>query len=81
MFYSVFDRVNTDSWKFIRIIREKKNNAIRPGRKFAFIALDHLEELLDDKREIKISYDLFQQKAVIKAVGTAIPRVRGNQII
>lgn len=73
--------INTDSWKFIRIIREKKNNAIRLSRKFAFIALDHLEEFLDDKGEIRISYEFFQQKAVIKAVGTAIPRVRGNQTI
>lgn len=73
------NRINTSSWRFIRIITEKNKMGSVHGRKFAFVANNLLERLLDDKHELRFNYDAFQQKAIIKgtrSVGAAGPSSR-----
>ena len=63
-------RIETDTWRFVRMIDEKGKPSVM-GRKFSFIAFGNLLRFLDPKRELRFTYDAYQQKAVIKGTGRA----------
>jgi hypothetical protein len=63
--------IQTDTWRFIRIIREKvKTGTV--GKKFSFVANGNIADFLTEKGDLHFNFDFYPQRAVIKATADAL---------